>query len=393
MTHLLNTYGRLPISFTHGQGSWLWDKDGNKYLDALAGIAVCSVGHAHPRLVKAISDQASKLLHCSNYFEIPLQEAVASKLVEYSGLSAAFFCNSGLEANECAFKLARKYGHDKGIEVPNIIVMKHAFHGRSIATLSATGNPLVRSGFAPYTEGFIHVEEQNTEVIREIAKNNPNVVAVMFEPVQGEGGVIPIDLHVIQELRQICDENDWLLMVDEVQSGMGRTGKWFAHQWAEVKPDVMTLAKGLAGGVPVGAVVCSEKAKQIFKPGNHGTTFGGNPLAMRSALEVINIIEDEKLVENAEVVGKRLKKALSKSLNGFAGVRGIRGKGLMLGIVLDRDAHDILDSGLKAGLTFSVTAGNVIRLVPPLNLSEAEADEIVSRITPVIRAFLAQPKI
>ncbi len=392
MSKLMNTYGRLPVAFDHGQGVWLWDKNGNKYLDALGGIAVNSVGHAHPRLVKAISDQASKLIHCSNYFQIGMQEEVAEKLVEHSGLNAVFFCNSGLEANECAFKIARLYGHDKGIEVPHIIVMKHAFHGRSIATLSATGNPAVRNGFAPYTEGFIHVDENNVEIIKELAKERKDIVAVMIEPVLGEGGVIPIETSVMKELRQICDENDWLLMCDEIQSGMGRTGKWFAHQWAEIKPDIMTLAKGLGGGVPVGAVVVSEKAN-ILKPGNHGTTFGGNPLAMRAALETIKIMEEENLVDNASKVGKKLKKDLSKSLNGFSGVLEIRGKGLMLGIVLDRDAHDILEPALKAGLTLSVTAGNVVRIVPPLIMTEAEADELVKRITPVIRSFLAQPKV
>lgn len=388
----MNNYGRLPISFDHGQGVWLWDKDGNKYLDALAGIAVNSVGHAHPRLVRAISDQAAKLIHCSNYFNIDLQEQVAEKLVKHSGLNAVFFCNSGLEANECAIKIARKFGHLKGIDVPHIIVMKHAFHGRSIATLSATGNPSVKADFSPYTEGFIPVEEGNLEEVEKIVKEDKNVVAILFEPILGEGGVIPLELSYMRGLRELCDQNDILMMCDEIQSGVGRSGKWFAHQWAEVKPDVMTLAKGLAGGVPVGAVVVSEKAN-ILKPGNHGSTFGGNPLAMRAALETLSIIEEEKLVDNAFEVGKKLKKALSKSLNGFSGVVEIRGKGLMLGIVLDRDAHDILEPALKAGLTFSVTAGNVIRLVPPLILTEAEADEIVKRITPVIRAFLALPKI
>lgn len=392
MSHLMNNYGRLPISFDHGQGVWLWDKEGNKYLDALAGIAVNSVGHAHPRLVRAISDQAAKLIHCSNYFNIDLQEQVAEKLVEHSGLDAVFFCNSGLEANECAIKIARKFGHLKGIDVPHIIVMKHAFHGRSIATLSATGNPSVKADFSPYTEGFIPVEEGNLEEVEKIVKEDKNVVAILFEPILGEGGVIPLELSYMRGLRELCDQNDILMMCDEIQSGVGRSGKWFAHQWAEVKPDVMTLAKGLAGGVPVGAVVVSEKAN-ILKPGNHGSTFGGNPLAMRAALETLSIIEEEKLVDNAFEVGKKLKKALSKSLNGFSGVLEIRGKGLMLGIVLDRDAHDILEPALKAGLTFSVTAGNVIRLVPPLILTEAEADEIIKRITPVIRAFLALPKI
>lgn len=392
MSHLMNNYGRLPISFDHGQGVWLWDKEGNKYLDALAGIAVNSVGHAHPRLVRAISDQAAKLIHCSNYFNIDLQEQVAEKLVEHSGLDAVFFCNSGLEANECAIKIARKFGHLKGIDVPHIIVMKHAFHGRSIATLSATGNPSVKADFSPYTEGFIPVEEGNLEEVEKIVKEDKNVVAILFEPILGEGGVIPLELSYMRGLRELCDQNDILMMCDEIQSGVGRSGKWFAHQWAEVKPDVMTLAKGLAGGVPVGAVVVSEKAN-ILKPGNHGSTFGGNPLVMRAALETLSIIEEEKLVDNAFEVGKKLKKALSKSLNGFSGVLEIRGKGLMLGIVLDRDAHDILEPALKAGLTFSVTAGNVIRLVPPLIMTEAEADEIVKRITPVIRAFLALPKI
>lgn len=392
MSNLMNTYGRLPVEFDHGQGVWLWDKEGNKYLDALAGIAVNAVGHAHPRLVKAISDQASKLIHCSNYFQISLQEQVAAKLLEHSGLDAVFFCNSGLEANECAFKIARKYGHQKGIKVPTIVVLKKAFHGRSISTLSATGNPGVRKDFDPFMEGIIQIDENDLDGLRELAKTNKDIVALMFEPIQGEGGVNPIDLSAMKEYRRICDENDWLLMVDEIQCGLGRSGKWFAHQWAEIKPDVMTLAKGLAGGVPVGAVVVDNKAN-IFIPGNHGSTFGGNPLAMRAALETLSIIEDENLVENAYNVGKKLKKDLSKSLNGFSGVLEIRGKGLMLGVVLDRDAHDLLEPALKAGLTFSVTAGNVIRLVPPLILTETEAEEIVKRLTPLIRAFLAQPKV
>ncbi len=392
MSHLMNTYGRLPVAFDHGQGVWLWDKKGNKYLDALGGIAVNSVGHAHPRLVNAIADQASKLIHCSNYFEIELQEQVAEKLLAHSDLSAAFFCNSGMEANECAIKIARKFGHSKNIDQPRIIVLKHAFHGRSIATLSASGNPAVRADFAPYVEDFLIIDENDIEAITKLAETRTDIVAVMFEPVIGEGGVIPIEVNVIKAIREICDKNDWLMICDEVQCGLGRTGKWFGFQWAEVKPDVVTMAKGLAGGVPVGAVLVGDKAN-ILQPGNHGTTFGGNPLAMRAALEVLSIIEDENLVEHAAQVGKKLKKDLSKSLNGFSGVLQIRGKGLMLGIMLDRDAHDILLPGLKAGLTFSVTAGNVIRLVPPLIITDAEIDELVKRITPVIRSFLAQPKI
>ncbi len=392
MSHLMNTYGRLPVAFDHGQGVWLWDKKGTKYLDALGGIAVNSVGHAHPRLVNAIADQASKLIHCSNYFEIELQEQVAEKLLAHSDLSAAFFCNSGMEANECAIKIARKFGHSKNIDQPRIIVLKHAFHGRSIATLSASGNPAVRADFAPYVEDFLIIDENDIEAITKLAETRTDIVAVMFEPVIGEGGVIPIEVNVIKAIREICDKNDWLMICDEVQCGLGRTGKWFGFQWAEVKPDVVTMAKGLAGGVPVGAVLVGDKAN-ILQPGNHGTTFGGNPLAMRAALEVLSIIEDENLVEHAAQVGKKLKKDLSKSLNGFSGVLQIRGKGLMLGIMLDRDAHDILLPGLKAGLTFSVTAGNVIRLVPPLIITDAEIDELVKRITPVIRSFLAQPKI
>lgn len=393
MSHLINTYDRLPVSFSHGQGSWLWDENGMKYLDACAGLGASGVGHAHPRLVRAVADQAAKLIHCSNTYEIPLQEEVAAKLAEHSGLDAAFFCNSGVEANECAIKLARKFGHDKGVETPHIVVMRHAFHGRSIATLSASGTAGVRDGFAPYTDGFIQVPDQDVEAVKALAESDKNIVAVMFEPIQGEGGVIPLELHVMQELRKLCDANGWLLVVDEVQSGMGRTGKWFAHQWADIKPDVMTLANGLAGGVPVGAVVVGEKAAGILEPGSHGSAFGGNPLAMRAALEVIYILEDEKLVEHADEVGRKLKKALSKSLNGFSGVRGIRGFGLMLGVVLDRDAHDLLNAGLAAGVTFSIAADNVIRLTPPLNLSDAEADELVERLTPIIRSFLAAPKL
>ena len=371
MSHLMNNYGRLPISFDHGQGVWLWDKEGNKYLDVLAGIAVNSVGHAHPRLVRAISDQAAKLIHCSNYFNIDLQEQVAEKLVEHSGLDAVFFCNSGLEANECAIKIARKFGHLKGIDVPHIIVMKHAFHGRSIATLSATGNPSVKADFSPYTEGFIPVEEGNLEEVEKIVKEDKNVVAILFEPILGEGGVIPLELSYMRGLRELCDQNDILMMCDEIQSGVGRSGKWFAHQRAEVKPDVMTLAKGLAGGVPVGAVVVSEKAN-ILKPGNHGSTFGGNPVCAAAAQAVLEILDEEALTLVAEK-GDYLRARIEGM--GLDCLGATRGLGLMIGIEVkegwtNRDlAARLIDNGLLI-----LTAGPGLRMLPPLVITKEEMD-------------------
>ena len=389
--HVMNTYGRLPIALSHGQGCRVWDTNGKAYLDGLGGIAVNTLGHNHPELVPALQDQISKLIHSSNYYHVPGQEQLAAKLCELSGLTNVFFCSTGLEANEAALKLARKFGHDKGIERPEIVVYEHAFHGRSIATLSATGNPKIQAGFGPLVEGFIRVPLNDIEVLKKTTQDNPNIVAVFFEAIQGEGGIHPVQLEYMKQVRALCDQKNWLMMIDEVQCGMGRTGKWFAHQWAGILPDVMPLAKGLGSGVPIGAVVAGPKAAHIFGPGNHGTTFGGNPLAMRAGVETIRIMEEHKLLDNAARVGAHLKAALEREFEGLAGVKDVRGQGLMLGIELDRPCGVLLNRACEAGLLLSVTADSVIRLVPPLILSTAEADEIVALLAPLVKAFLAEP--
>ena len=388
--HVMNTYGRLPIALSHGQGCRVWDVNGKEYLDALGGIAVNTLGHNHPKLVPALQDQIGKIIHSSNYYHIPLQETLAAKLVELSGLENVFFCSTGLEANEAALKLARKFGHDKGIDKPEVVVYEKAFHGRSIATLSATGNPKVQAGFGPLVEGFIRVPINDIEAIKSATANNPNVVAVFFEAIQGEGGVNPMSDDYLRAIRQLCDERDWLLMIDEVQCGMGRTGKWFAHQWSGIKPDVMPLAKGLGSGVPIGAVVAGPKAAHIFKPGNHGTTFGGNPLAMRAGVETIRIMEEDRLLANAVKVGAHLHVALAHELAGRAGVKEIRGRGLMLGIELTVPCGELLKQAADHGLLLSVTADTVIRMVPSLIMTTGEADEIVAILCPLIKAFLKQ---
>ncbi|MBC7392838.1 MAG: aspartate aminotransferase family protein [Variovorax sp.] len=389
--HVMNTYGRLPIALSHGQGCRVWDTNGKAYLDGLGGIAVNTLGHNHPELVPALQDQISKLIHSSNYYHVPGQEQLAAKLCELSGLTNVFFCSTGLEANEAALKLARKFGHDKGIERPEIVVYEHAFHGRSIATLSATGNPKIQAGFGPLVEGFIRVPLNDIEALKNATQGNSNVVAVFFEAIQGEGGIHPMALEYMKQVRALCDQKDWLMMIDEVQCGMGRTGKWFAHQWAGILPDVMPLAKGLGSGVPIGAVVAGPRAAHIFAPGNHGTTFGGNPLAMRAGVETIRIMEEHKLLDNAAKVGAHLKAALEREFEGLAGVKDVRGQGLMIGIELDRPCGIILNRACEAGLLLSVTADTVIRLVPPLILSTAEADEIVALLAPLVKAFLAEP--
>ncbi len=388
--HVMNTYGRLPIAMSHGRGCRLWDTNGKEYLDALGGIAVNTLGHAHPKLVPALQDQVAKLIHSSNYYHVPDQEKLAQLLVERSGLTNVFFCSTGLEANEAALKLARKYGHDKGIERPEIVVYDKAFHGRSIATLSATGNPKVQAGFGPLVEGFIRVPMNDIESLKKATAGNPNVVAVFFETIQGEGGVNPMRAQYLKEVRALCDANDWLLMIDEVQCGMGRTGKWFAHQWAGIVPDVMPLAKGLGSGVPIGAVVAGPKAANIFQPGNHGTTFGGNPLAMRAGVETIRIMEEDGLLENAARVGEHLRTVLEKDLIGRAGVKEIRGQGLMIGIELTKPCGVLTQRAADAGLLLSVTADSVIRMVPPLIMTTAEADEVAAILLPLIHAFLAE---
>ena len=388
--HVMNTYGRLPIALERGQGCRVWDVNGKEYLDALGGIAVSTLGHDHPRLVPALQDQVAKLIHCSNYYHVPGQEQLAAQLVELSGMSNVFFCNSGLEANEAALKIARKFGVDKGIAKPQIVVYEKAFHGRSIATMSATGNPKIHSGFGPLVEGFIRVPLNDIDAIRQATEGNPDVVAVFFETIQGEGGINPMRAEYLRQLRALCDERGWLMMIDEVQCGMGRTGKWFAHQWAGIVPDVMPLAKGLGSGVPVGAVVAGPRAANVLQPGNHGTTFGGNPLAMRAGIETIRIMQEEGLLENAARVGAHLKAALQNALGHLPGVKEIRGQGLMLGIELDRPCGALLGRAAEAGLLMSVTADSVIRLVPPLILTSAEADDIVARLAPLVQAFLAE---
>jgi acetylornithine/N-succinyldiaminopimelate aminotransferase len=392
--HVMNTYGRVPIALSHGQGCRVWDVNGKRYLDGLGGIAVNTLGHNHPKLVPALQDQVSKIIHSSNYYHVPGQEKLAAKLVELSGMSNVFFCCTGLEANEAAIKLARKFGHDKGIERPEIVVYDKAFHGRSIATLSATGNPKIQAGFGPLVEGFIRVPLNDIAALDKATAGNPNVVAVFFEAIQGEGGINPMHLDYMREVRKLCDARGWLMMIDEVQCGMGRTGKWFAHQWAGITPDVMPLAKGLGSGVPIGAVVAGPKAKDIFQPGNHGTTFGGNPLAMRAGIETIRIMEEEGLLANAAKVGQHLRDALARELKAElanGGVKEIRGSGLMLGIELSRPCGAILTQAADNGLLLSVTADTVVRLVPPLILSIAEADEIASILCPLIKAHLATP--
>ena len=387
--HVMRTYGRLPLALSHGRGCWVWDTEGRKYLDALAGIAVNTLGHAHPKLVPALQEQVGKLIHTSNYYAAPMQERLAAKLCELSGLDKAFFCNSGLEANEAAIKIARKFGHDKGIARPEIVVYEKAFHGRSLATLSATGNSRVQAGFEPLVEGFVRVPLNDMASIERVAAENPNVVAVFLEVIQGEGGINPASIEYLQKVRRVCDERGWLLMLDEVQCGIGRTGKWFAHQWAGIRPDVMPLAKGLGSGVPVGAVVCGPRAAGVLGPGNHGTTFGGNPLAMRAAIETLTIMEEDRLLDNATAIGTLLRESLRSELESVPGFVEIRGQGLMIGIELDRPCNELLARAAQAGLLISVTAERVVRLLPPLIMSEPEARQVVGILVPLIKEFLA----
>ena len=390
--HLMNTYGRLPMTISHGLGVRVWDTAGKCYLDALAGIAVNTLGHAHPKLVPALQDQVGKIIHSCNYYHIPLQQQLADKLVALSGMSNVFFCNSGLEANEAALKMARKFGHDKGIAFPEIVVYEKAFHGRSIATLSATGNEKIQKGFGPLVEGFIRVPVNDIQALKQATQGNPNVVSIFFEAIQGEGGVNPMRVDYLQDVRALCDQNDWLMMIDEVQCGIGRTGKWFAHQWAGIQADVMPLAKGLGSGVPIGAVVAGPKAAGIFQPGNHGTTFGGNPLAMRAGVETLRIMEEDGLLDNAHRLGLHFKAAFEREFKGMSGVKDIRGLGLMIGIELDRPCGPLMGQALQAGLLLSVTADSVIRLLPALTMTEAEADEVVAILVPLVKTFLNTPK-
>jgi len=388
MSHLMNTYARLPVAFVRGEGAWLWDTEGKRYLDGLAGIAVNTLGHAHPRFTAALNAQIGKLIHCSNVYQVNEQELLAEKLCSLTNMEEVFFCNSGCEANEAAIKLARMYGHKQGIESPSIIVMEKAFHGRTLATLSATGNRKVQAGFEPLVKGFVRVPYNDLDAIRQVKQNNREVVAVLVEPIQGEGGVRTLDIAYLQQLRQICDEQNWLLMLDEVQCGIGRTGKWFAYQHTGILPDVMTLAKGLGSGVPVGACLAAGKAAGIFQPGNHGSTFGGNPLACVAGLTTLNILEQDKLLANADSLGLFIRQGCATALQDIAGVKEIRGQGLMIGIELDKPCGDLVNQALVQGLLINVTADNVIRLLPPLVMTQGEAQQMLDILCPLIKEFL-----
>jgi acetylornithine/N-succinyldiaminopimelate aminotransferase len=386
MSHVMNTYARQPVAFVRGEGVWLWDEDGRKYLDALAGIAVNTLGYAHPKLTRALSARiASGVIHTSNLWRIPTQEAAADRVAEITGLDEIFFCNSGLEATEASIKVARKYGHDRGVAEPAIIVMEKAFHGRSLATLSATGSRKVQAGFEPLVQGFVRVPLNDLEAVRQVAENNRNVVAVLVEPIQGEGGINVSRLDYLRGLKEICERKEWLFISDEVQCGLGRTGKWFVYQHAGIQPDVVALAKGLASGVPVGACVVGGRARGVFKPGNHGSTFGGNPLAMTAVVATIDAVREENLLANAARVGGAIQQSLRSQLGGAA--TEVRGMGLMIGVEMARPCGELVKAALDAGLVINVTAENVIRLLPPLVMNEAEGREVVERLAPLAKAF------
>jgi acetylornithine aminotransferase len=389
MPHLMNTYSRQPVAFVYGNGCRLHDESGKSYLDALSGIAVNTLGHNHPAIVRAISEQAGRLIHSSNLFCIREAEALADRLADIAKMDEVFFCNSGCEANEAAIKLARLYGHQRGIDQPAIIVMEQAFHGRTLATLSATGNRKAQAGFEPLVPGFVRVPFDDVEAIEQVAEHNPNVVAVLFEPIQGEGGVNIAHAEFMQALRKICTRQNWLFMVDEVQCGVGRTGKWFAHQHADIQPDVMTLAKGLGSGVPIGACLVAGVAAGVFKPGNHGSTFGGNPLVCRVALTTLDVIDKSGLMAHATKLGEAIRSGLRKALDGVKGVVMVRGEGLMIGVELDRPCAELVKRALDEGLIINVTAEKVIRLLPPLIMSDDEGVELVNQLAPLIREFLS----
>ncbi len=388
MSHLMTTYNRQPVAFTHGDGCKLYDEQGRCYLDAMAGIAVNTLGHGHPRLVQALTAQVERLIHASNLYRVREQELLSDRLAALAGMDEVFFCNSGCEANEAAIKLARMLGHQKGIDQPAIIVMEHAFHGRTLATLSATGNRKVQAGFEPLVSGFVRVPFDDLPAIEQVAINNPNVVAVLFEPIQGEGGINLAHNEYMQSLRRICDERGWLFMVDEVQCGIGRTGLWFAHQHAAIRPDVMTLAKGLGSGIPIGACLVAGAAAGVFKPGNHGSTFGGNPLACVAAMTTLDVIEQDGLMARAVELGNAIRGGLRQALDGVAGLVDIRGEGLMIGIQLDRPCGELVGKGIEAGLLINVTADSVIRLLPALTYSDADASKLVDMLAPLVREFL-----
>ena len=388
-SHLMNTYSPQPVSFARGEGAWLWDTEGKKYLDGLAGIAVNGLGHAHPVLTKALQEQVGKLIHTSNLFRVAEQERAAAKVCAIANMDNAFFCNSGAEANEAAIKLARLHGHQRGVENATIVVMEKAWHGRTLATLSATGSRKAQAGFEPLMGGFLRVPYNDFAAVERLA-DNQSIVAVLLEVLQGEGGIHVADADYLRKLRELCDRKQWLLMIDEVQSGIGRTGKWFAHQWAGIVPDVMPLAKGLGSGVPIGACLAKGVAAQVFKPGNHGTTFGGGPLVSVAAYTTLEIIEKEGLLAHAGEMGRVIHDGLKRELAGVAGVKEIRGMGLMLGIELDRPCGDIVKQALEAGLVTNVTADKVIRLLPPLIIRKNEAEMLVEILAPLVKRFLSQ---
>jgi len=384
---IMPTYGRLPLSFVKGEGAWLWSDDGEKYLDALSGIAVCGLGHSHPAVTATICEQAGTLLHTSNLYGIPKQQELADKLCKISGMENIFFSNSGAEANEAAIKLARLHGHNKGIDSPSIIVAKHSFHGRTLATLSATGSRKVQAGFEPLVSGFIRAPYDDIDALKDIAANSKNIAAIMVEPVQGEGGVRIPSADYLSEVRELCDREGWLMILDEVQTGMGRTGKWFGFQHSTIKPDVMTLAKALGNGVPIGACLAQGEAATLFKPGMHGSTFGGNPLVCSVALTVIKTIEEDNLLQRAEELGEYIHKGLAELLQDNSTVLSIRNRGLMVGIELDRPCSELVQIALNNKLLINVTADSVVRLLPPLILSDEEAQQIIETVAKIINEF------
>lgn len=387
---VMGTYARLPVSFTHGEGAWVWSEQGERYLDALAGIAVCGLGHSHPAVTTAIREQAGALLHTSNLYGIGVQDALAAQLAELAAMERVFFGNSGAEANEAAIKIARAHGHARGIDLPQIIVTENSFHGRTLATLSATGNRRVQAGFEPLVQGFVRVPYDDLDAVRTVAGNRPGVVAVMVEPVQGEGGVVVPGDDYLPGLRALCDEHGWLLMLDEIQTGMGRTGRWFAHQHAGIVPDVMTLAKALGNGVPIGACLARGVAATLLGPGSHGSTFGGNPLACRAALAVVNTLREQALVEGAERLGERLQAGLRATLAGLNCVHEVRGRGLMVGIEMNRPCKELVQHALAAHLLINVTADRVVRLLPPLIMDEQQIDQLVATLGDLIRTWNAE---
>lgn len=390
---LMSNYARLPVTFVKGEGAWLWDTQGTRYLDAIAGIAVCGLGHAHPVITTAICQQAQQLLHTSNWYGIAHQQALADALIRITNLDRAFFCNSGAEANEAAIKIARLYGHSRGIDLPTIIVTEGSFHGRTLATLTATGNPKMQAGFAPLMPGFIRVPYNDIEAIAQLAEQHSEIVAILVEPVTGEGGIVIPDPDYLLNLRTLCDRHQWLLMLDEIQTGMGRTGQWFAYQETGILPDVLSLAKGLGNGVPIGACLARGPAAVIFQPGHHGSTFGGNPLVCRVALAVIQTIEQENLLPRVQALSQRFYDGFSKALASISGVRKIRVKGLMIGIELDRPGYPLMNKALEHRLLINVTAERVVRLLPPLIISDAQADEIITTVSQVLREFFNSPVI